>query len=378
MSVYKARGTDRYVFDFQRKGRRYTGPCETTERTAARRVERKKIAEVEAGLGPDEASGMTLDAACAKWWDEVGQYRKASKDYERSLDLIGDCLSPRLRLREMTAARINDAVTARRLIPAEFRSRKGVKTRPVKNSTINRQIVDMLRRILHRARTTWGATALPEIDWGELRLNEGPRREREISDDEHKRLDGAILVQHWRDFRDFMRTYGPRLDEMFFHPDDVYEVDGQVSIRIRERKDGSTYVVVLLAADGRLMLARKSRALAAEFKTCWYYTNRHGKFLPCTYNGAKSYLRKAIRRSGVKDLTIHDHRHDVATKLTREAGIAIAQAQLGHADISTTQRYVKVSTKDRLDALSAIKSREKSRDDEAADENADTKQGGVA
>lgn len=375
MPVYQPSGTDRFVYDFQYKNRRYYGPCDTTNRVEAKRVEREKRREAEAGLGPDQAADMTIDAACAKWFDDVGQHLDAKKDYERSLDLIVDCVGARTKLREIDSAKVAQAIAARRLIPAEFRSKDGVTTRPVKNSTVNRQIVDMLRRILRTARTNWGARNMHEIDWKALRLNEGKKREREISDEEHDRLETAILRDYWKDFRGFLATYGVRLDEMFFDPEDVYDVDGQVSIRIRERKDGSTYVLVLMAEDGRLMLARKSRAIAAKLDTVWY-REKKGKLIACTYSGARSALRRAIKRAGIRNLTIHDHRHDVATKLAREAGIVIAQAQLGHSDISTTRRYVKVSTKDRLDALSRVKSREKSRDETASAENPEDVQGG--
>ena len=374
MSVYRPKGSSEYVYDFWRNKERFTGSCETDNHAAAKRLERKKIAEVEAGQRPDAVSEMTIDVAADKWFEEYGKRLDAAKDYERSLDLVVDCVGARTRLREINGAKVAAAMAARRLIPAEFRSKKGVRTRPVKNSTVNRQILDMLRRIMRRARTSWGATNLPEINWRELRYSEGATREREISDEEHEKLDKAILLQHWRDFRDFLSTYGLRLDEMFFHPDDIYEVDKQVSIRIRDRKDGSSYVIDLLPDDGKLMLARKSVASAAEFETAWYYYDRRGTLLPCKYNAAKSYLRKAITRSGVRNLTIHDHRHDVATKLTRAAGIAVARSQLGHASIATTQRYARISTADRLNALSAAKSRAKSRSEDDKSGNSDTNQ----
>ena len=95
MSVYRPKGTDRYVYDFQRRGKRYLGPCETVSLSEARRVERAKIAEVEAGFGPDDTSDLTIDAAAARWFDEVGKTLKSAADLERSLDLVVMCFGAR-------------------------------------------------------------------------------------------------------------------------------------------------------------------------------------------------------------------------------------------------------------------------------------------
>lgn len=376
MPVYQPKGTDRYVYDFQRKNKRYYGPCETTNYAEAKRVERKKVAEVEAGAGPDEASDMTIDAAAARWFDEHAQHLEAKVHYERSLDLVVRCIGARTKLREIDGPKVKDAMRLRKLIHAEYKSKSGVKTKAVGNATVNRQILEITRAVLRFSEISWGARNLQRIDWKKLRLPEKKHREREISDVEQKKLDDAARRTYWADFRKFLGTYGLRLGEMFFDPTDVYEVERQVSIRIKERKDGSTYVIDLDEEDGRLMLARKSRAEAAGLSVCWFREKR-GKLEPLTYAAARSALRRLIKRSGVKDLTIHDHRHDVATKVTRGSGIAVAQAMLGHSDISTTKRYVRVSSKDRLAAIAAIKSREMSREDENTEAKPSENQSGV-
>lgn len=390
MSVYQPKGTDRYVYDFVRKGRRYLGPCDTTSLTEARRVERAKVAEVEAGFGPDDASDLTLDAAAARWFDEFGQYLKRPKNWERSLDMLVLCAGARTRLRDIDSARISAAIVARRAIPAEFRSAAGVVTRPVKPATINRQIIEMSRVILRRAKYSWGAKHLHDIDWSEITLGEGQVRHREIGDDELPKLKDAARRDYWDEFRTFLGTYGLRLGEMFFHPARVTVVDGLVTIAIRERKDGSTYTITLKPDDGRKMLARKSRAEIAGLETVWFREVHkrsrrkrpslpppQPKLEPLTYSAARSALRRLIARSGVADFRIHDFRHDVGTKLTRKAGIAVAQAQLGHSDISTTKRYSKVTGRDMVEGLMRLESREDSRESPSAADNPERKQSGM-
>ena len=373
MSVYVGRNTKLYFYDFQYRGKRYTGPTGETSKSAALRVERAERAKVEAGLGPDEASDLTVNMACARWFDEHGQTLKVPDDYERALDYVVSCLGGGTKLRDIDAQAVKEAMRKRRLMHTEFRSREGVTTRPPTNATVNRQVLDMIRRIHRFAQTGWGAKHLQAIDWKKLRLPERKAREREISDVEQGKLEAAARREYWADFRTFLGTYGIRLGEMFFSPADVYEVNKQVSIRINDRKDGSSYVIDLDHEDGRKMLARKSRAEAAGLTVCWYREKR-GQLEPLTYSAARTALRRIIKRAGIEGLTIHDHRHDVATKATRSHGIAVARSLLGHSSIATTQRYAKVSTGDRLAAISALKSQAKSRESVNDADKGDTNQ----
>ena len=108
--------------------------------------------------------------------------------------------------------------------------------------------------------------------------------------------------------------------------------------------------------------------------TFWREGRRHDA--RANLKAARSAMRRIIKRAGIANLTIHDHRHDVATKATRSQGIAVARSLLGHSSIATTQRYAKVSTEDRLAAISAIKSREKSRESVNDEDKASDNQGG--
>lgn len=354
MSVYKPKNGKSWAYDFQIAGVRYTGTFEeATSKTHARNLERDEKERIRSGAAHDWASEMTLDEACGRWFEEKGQHRADPRDAKRALDLISLCIDPSVRLRDITALTVSDAIQKRRLIP---NGRGG----PPSNATINRQIVEIVRTILRRAQLIWGAKSLPHIVWKELKLKEKSPKKVEITPDVDAALD-AELAPHWREFRAFLKRYGCRLDEMFFDPSEIWDGnDDIVRVRLAERKEDDEHVIPLLAEDGAMLLARKSQAEAAGLSTIWF-TVEYGRLKPMTYEGAKSAFRRAAKRAGVK-VSIHDHRHHAGTVITRAHGINTARKLLGHADIRTTQRYAHASDQDLLNALSDVKSREKSRD----------------
>ena len=110
------------------------------------------------------------------------------------------------------------------------------------------------------------------------------------------------------------------------------------------------------AKGGRVRLTVLSPALVRELRQ-WYRVHRPVRWLfsqghdqePICRGTAQNIFHRALRRSGLKKkLGIHSLRHSFATLLLENAvEITVVQKLLGHANLSTTVRYLHVR-KERL------------------------------
>jgi integrase len=74
---------------------------------------------------------------------------------------------------------------------------------------------------------------------------------------------------------------------------------------------------------------------------------REGERYPITYWNLQTRWRRALVKAGVSDFRFHDLRHAAATRTLRATGnLKLVQAQLGHAQITTTSKYAHVTNSD--------------------------------
>jgi len=103
------------------------------------------------------------------------------------------------------------------------------------------------------------------------------------------------------------------------------------SINLWRQKVGNESVL-FMTDRVQTILQRRASARDGDF----VFPNRKG--------GARGYssvaIRKAFRRAGLHDCTIHTLRHTHATRLIQN-GLSVYEVRevLGHADIKTTMRY---------------------------------------
>ncbi len=167
MSVYKPSLSRIWKYDFVLAGKRYTGSTGVLNRRAAEAVERKKRNEAALGeLGV--VSQMTLDAASGRWWDEVGKRRGDAVDVERRIEQLLNIIGKTTKLCEIDQARVATAIEVRRGMTFKKGKAKDARAYPVSDSTVNRDIIEILRPILRRARSHWTTKndkhGLPDID----------------------------------------------------------------------------------------------------------------------------------------------------------------------------------------------------------------------
>ena len=342
MSIYRTPKSPYWQYDFQIKGRRFHGSTGVEGKRAAEEVERQVRQKAALGLLDDE-SNMSLDLAAGRWWDEVGQHRKSSRQLEHRVAIAMRLVGPNTKIRDITTRTIARAIERRRgetYARALERDGKTAKRYGLANATVNCDVVKPLQRILNRARDTWEVPGLPTIDWKALSL---PEPETQI------RIYGEDKQQAWLDAcgptaRFALRlllTYGLRFSELFF-PVEAFIPDapGGPALALNDRKKGAM-LLPLRDDDGRQIASRVGRAQAAALPNIWIEEGPDGTLKNVTPAALQSRLRKAAKRAGVTDKrAIHGTRHHVGTThLALTGDLKSTQQLLGHKDIKSTMLY---------------------------------------
>lgn len=104
------------------------------------------------------------------------------------------------------------------------------------------------------------------------------------------------------------------------------------SIKLWRSKVGNESIIYMTTRVSKMM-CRRSNIKSSER---YVFTNRSGG----PRGACKHGIRRAIKRAGLNDVTIHTLRHTHATRLIQN-GLSIYEVRsvLGHTDIKTTMRY---------------------------------------
>jgi integrase len=155
MSIRK-RAKGIYHYRFEIAGREFSGSTETPDKREAERVEsrarREAQEQVRSAAAP--AGLLTFGKAVDKFWNErgtryTGSYRAT---IWTALEWLKAEIGDNTPLRDIGPLQVNDAIGRRR-------------AEGVSNATINRTVIELLRRIFIRARDKWGVTTLQRIEW---------------------------------------------------------------------------------------------------------------------------------------------------------------------------------------------------------------------
>jgi hypothetical protein len=349
----------KWYMDFVAKGVRHAQAIDCTTEKKAKEFERKYRDDLALGR-QSLIAAMPLKEACSKFWTEVGERRGDATEVWHRLKIVQRLLGEDTPLGKIGQYEINQAIVRRRgetYKKGKDRIGRGgklikAKEYPLTDSTVNRDIIETLRPVLRRARSHWTPTGtvhgLPDIDWTILRLSEPRGLVQTYTPAERAAWIEAAKV--WGDDIDLgvdmLLTYGMRFGELFFPLSALrFDPDKPTLVLQKGRKVDVYHEIPLSPEHARRLAARYAQAKAAKLPHVWFYLEGRDRkaFTP----GMVEYrISKAADNAGLQQARrIHGMRHDSATAILAKSGnMKVAQALLGHASMSSTQRYAHAST----------------------------------
>lgn len=360
MSVYKPKGRDTYSFDFRFRGARFRGTTGATakrealaiEKRERERVRRQAAREATARAAFRGDAPLTLGAAAARWWHEVGRHHVNSEttwaDLERLVAWFGeDC-----RMDDVADSDVAALVAARRgeTIKGRKTLKDGSPAPLVKPSTVNRSTLDPLRRLFGHARRAWKLRLDSEPDWRIHRLPEPGEQPAELRLADQARI-VADLGEGYRDAVLFALASGLRLENCLLRWGQVDWEGGRIHV---VQKGGRAHSVPI-SREMRAILSA-CRGQDAEWVFTFPLARRAagrrvlGVRYPVTYYGLQIRWRRRAKALGI-GLTFHGLRHTAGTRVTRQTGnLKLAQKLLGHASVTTTAAFYAHATEEDLRA----------------------------
>ncbi|MEM1151944.1 MAG: site-specific integrase [Pseudomonadota bacterium] len=325
---FRKKGSKNWHFDFQVRGRRFSGSCGTADYEEAKDVEAQ--ARVEAKAGATTQGSFTLSQALGTYWNDVCQFQSSASTAKSQAKAILSVLDKNLRIESLTNADIQRFVTRRRA--------------KVTNGTVNRQL-DMLDRALRHMQRVHNAR-LGDLDFKASKTKEARERIRELSQDEQSRLfdklrpDLVPLVK-------FALMTGARKDTICgLRWDDVGE--DRILFRLKDDKEGyfpiNAELRALLSAVPRSNVMR-ARPFVFTYVSKKYDCERHP--IPSSGGHIWKLWREALVAAEIQNFRFHDLRHTWATRMLRHTGnLKLVSRLLHHESIETTLRYAHVLDED--------------------------------
>jgi len=360
MAVYKRSGekskskSSYYYYDFRWNGRRFSGCTYETSKSKAERVEQRVRERVKT---PQDDT--TIDGAFLRWWEEKGEQQSESSTIMWRLSLLQDNLEELLSQDRLPLHL--SAVTTNHLAKyVRVRTRQPNRRNKLPSpATINREI-QLLRSVMRYAVNVWGKQiALPSF--GAVLQEEPEERIVEISQSEM-----TLLKQNMRgdyhDVLDFLVLAGNRAGNVLVNqsrllkPQDVDFENFEVTFYIKSKKSGGRRLVLPLTEPMIVLLANNIGNHPDAVFTYIAQRTRgekvRGKRYPITHTAFRSEFKRAAAAIGRPELRVHDLRHTAATRTLRATGdLRLAQIQLGHTRITTTEKYAHTMKSDLLAGL---------------------------
>lgn len=370
MSIYRPKRSPFWHYDFRIDRYRFSGSTKLRNEDDAARFEEARKVDAQIIVDRIRAAGaepLTLKRACDRWWTTHGSTLADSK-IESALDRLVEIIGAKTYVHD-----INDDIVSRMVEQRSQDVRKDSTDdkdrqlyRPVTSTTVNRTL-DLLRRVMRRARDNWNVAIIREPAWKKHRLKEKRRHVREISAAEETTLD-QVEDLDFAELRRFAIITGLRRKDLLLT---WSQVDFELGVIRVIAKGGVPRVLPLSAEAYALLWKRRGQhpqfVFTYKAKRTWKDRSRKGRKLgdlvkgqryPITYHGMGSNKRKWAK-AGV-DARIHDLRHTTGMRTLRKTGnLRVVQKILGHTDIAITAKfYTDATVEDMRAAMEATAPRQ--------------------
>ncbi len=293
---------------------------------------------------------MTFDAALERFWREVGDHYRGT--YKQTVwTALGWLLEESgigadTRLPDIGPNKITEAIARKR-------------GTDVSNATVNRTVVELLRRLLKRARDRWEQET-QAIEWKRYLLDEPKERVRALASHEEAALTDAMRDDYLPAIRFMLKSAFRKREAVNLKKSDIDWGERTITVMGKGGKPGT----IPLTSELRdllwpLMTNPTDYVFTYVAKATRVVQGRtviRGAHYPITYSGlASAWRRFGPAKAGIEDFRLHDLRHTTATRLGRggKANLKVIQRLLRHEDIATTVKYAHVFDEDLRDAMEA-------------------------
>jgi site-specific recombinase XerD len=328
-----------FYYDGQRRRRLFASELE------ARNFSRK----IQLGISPEAATSTTVEEAIKKYYESVSfRKNKNSKiNDKRYLNLLFHFMTEERGIEHLKTVQLDDMEAFRDWLPLQ--TEYDGKPMKMGSSTVNR----LLRVIKHFFRKHVQWKTIVESPCYHLELLEAEENARPPMTKDQFLKSFEAAPQWFKPVFRFIYLTGapPSCVERLVWSD----VDFSSKTIWLTRKKGSKAKwkrVPIPMIDEAHALLLEQRAIYPEGNV---FRNESGTKLDAHW--CSSTGNKAIKRAGLKGVTLYGLRHALATELT-EANVAteLVRQALGHSSISTTQKYLKnIQNKTLVAAVSGVR-----------------------
>ncbi len=319
MSLFKRDASPYFYCEFEIEGRRVVRSSRKRSRREAEQFEKELREQVrkEIAAAPKQTIEVfTLDQACGRYWTEHGHKLADADNVQRWLRYVVSYMDPSLPLVDLNVAHVTQFVA-------------DLEAASIGPIAINRTL-SALQGVHSRAAKKW---LLPVnlINFAGQKNRETKRTRWITRAEAHALLAG--LPNHIFEVVLFMLLTGCRKKEAFNLLCDDVNFDQRTATVIA--KGSKLHTLQLNDEAVGLLLGLPDRGAR-----CFDITN------------FRNHFARARDAAGIKDFTWHDLRHTFATWLGQSgASLEVIKEQLGHSDISVTQRYRHVNRAEVRDAM---------------------------